>query len=163
MRKFSKSRRGLKQAGLVVSVLVLVVMAAVSLWFVGYAKVQTPLWTLILVLGWFAIISIAVTSIFLLLRDWHRGDATPYCPTCDYILTGNESGFCPECGSPIPNGDLTLSGRPPIVEGNPLEQLEGTLSRRYSTGAKVFMVYLAYVSIVIAVISFFVWAVARKL
>jgi len=24
------------------------------------------------------------------------------CPTCSYDLTGNTSGTCPECGSPIP-------------------------------------------------------------
>lgn len=26
-----------------------------------------------------------------------------YCLTCDYCLTGNESGICPECGTPIPD------------------------------------------------------------
>lgn len=25
------------------------------------------------------------------------------CPTCDYNLTGNVSGICPECGTPIPD------------------------------------------------------------
>ena len=28
-------------------------------------------------------------------------DGTPYCHNCDYNLTGNESGICPECGEPI--------------------------------------------------------------
>jgi RNA polymerase subunit RPABC4/transcription elongation factor Spt4 len=26
----------------------------------------------------------------------------PHCVNCDYNLTGNESGMCPECGTPIP-------------------------------------------------------------
>ena len=29
-------------------------------------------------------------------------DGMPHCATCDYNLTGNVSGICPECGTPIP-------------------------------------------------------------
>ena len=34
-----------------------------------------------------------------------RSDGMPHCAKCDYNLTGNVSGVCPECGTPIP-GDL---------------------------------------------------------
>jgi hypothetical protein len=29
------------------------------------------------------------------------------CPTCHYNLTGNTSGTCPECGSPVPSSTAT--------------------------------------------------------
>ncbi len=39
---------------------------------------------------------------FRLLR-WRAVDRdAPYCLHCDYNLTGNVSGTCPECGTPIP-------------------------------------------------------------
>ena len=31
-----------------------------------------------------------------------RSDGMPHCATCDYNLTGNVSGICPECGTTIP-------------------------------------------------------------
>ena len=31
-----------------------------------------------------------------------RSDGMPHCAKCDYNLTGNVSGICPECGTPIP-------------------------------------------------------------
>ena len=31
-----------------------------------------------------------------------RSDGMPGCAKCDYNLTGNVSGICPECGTPIP-------------------------------------------------------------
>ena len=38
---------------------------------------------------------------------WNRhrratDDGMPHCAKCDYNLTGNVSGICPECGTPIP-------------------------------------------------------------
>jgi uncharacterized membrane protein YvbJ len=42
------------------------------------------------------------------------------CPKCDYDLTGNISGICPECGSPVPHfesayrmgcGEMTNTGK----------------------------------------------------
>jgi len=33
----------------------------------------------------------------------HRVRAYDCCPHCGYILTGNTSGTCPECGTPIPS------------------------------------------------------------
>ena len=38
-----------------------------------------------------------------------RTDGMPHCPKCDYNLTGNVSGICPECGTPIP-ADLVRRG-----------------------------------------------------
>ena len=35
-------------------------------------------------------------------RSARRDDGMPHCPKCDYNLTGNVSGICPECGTPIP-------------------------------------------------------------
>ncbi len=31
-----------------------------------------------------------------------RFSSDPLCATCQYNLTGNLSGICPECGTPIP-------------------------------------------------------------
>ena len=31
-----------------------------------------------------------------------RNDGMPHCAKCDYNLTGNVSGICPECGVPVP-------------------------------------------------------------
>ena len=31
-----------------------------------------------------------------------RSNGMPHCAKCDYNLTGNASGICPECGTPIP-------------------------------------------------------------
>lgn len=150
MGRSSESRRRLKQAGLFASVIVLVVMAGASSWFVGYARIQPPLWTLALVLGWFAAIAIAVTSAFFLLRNWRNGDATACCPKCDYNLTGNESGHCPECGSPIP-------------DGNQIEGIQDAPAKKPPRGTKVFLIYLAYVSIIIAVMGLCIWIVAHML
>ena len=42
------------------------------------------------------------TLYLLLSRPLHRPNDHLTCPTCRYDLTGNTSGTCPECGSPIP-------------------------------------------------------------
>lgn len=48
--------------------------------------------------------------VLLFLRPRHRqeqgrlaGTLPPMCHICEYNLTGNVSGVCPECGTPIPN------------------------------------------------------------
>jgi hypothetical protein len=37
-------------------------------------------------------------------RASSRRRTEPLCPVCDYNLTGNVSGICPECGTPVANG-----------------------------------------------------------
>jgi hypothetical protein len=47
---------------------------------------------------------IAVSSYGLLTRKYYRTwrpDSHPHCPQCEYDLTGNVSGVCPECGERI--------------------------------------------------------------
>ena len=40
-------------------------------------------------------------------RQESRGSSgSPRCTHCDYNLTGNASGICPECGTPIPEDTL---------------------------------------------------------
>ena len=40
-----------------------------------------------------------------------RSDGMPHCAKCDYNLTGNISGICPECGTPVPGGAVAGSDR----------------------------------------------------
>lgn len=53
---------------------------------------DVPLWGLLM--------TTATLPLFFLRRP--RPDY-PACPTCSYNLTGNVSGLCPECGTPIPS------------------------------------------------------------
>ncbi len=40
--------------------------------------------------------------VFMRLRWRAVWTPTPFCSRCDYDLTGNVSGVCPECGAPVP-------------------------------------------------------------
>jgi len=40
-----------------------------------------------------------------------RVGSTPHCPKCEYILIGNDSGTCPECGAPFTPSSI-LHGEP---------------------------------------------------
>jgi hypothetical protein len=45
-----------------------------------------------------------VSVLLFMVRGKPRPPGTPQpCPTCQYDLTGNLSGCCPECGEPIPD------------------------------------------------------------
>lgn len=36
---------------------------------------------------------------------WEKKQVWPHCPICQYDLTGNASGVCPECGTRIETND----------------------------------------------------------
>jgi hypothetical protein len=59
---------------------------------IGIERGRLPLWTIMLAI--------------LLVGGWrYRSrlrDTTIRCASCEYILVGNTSGICPECGTPIP-------------------------------------------------------------
>jgi hypothetical protein len=49
----------------------------------------------------FAILILGLLA-FAIWRRWpHRMHTHPICDICDYDLTGNTSGVCPECGTPV--------------------------------------------------------------
>ncbi len=50
---------------------------------------------------WFLLIVVAAPTGFLFHR--HRQKLRGHCQECGYNLTGNTSGICPECGTPIPD------------------------------------------------------------
>ena len=47
----------------------------------------------------------AASLIYTRLRWKYVASDHPLCPECGYNLTGNESGDCPECGTPVPKQD----------------------------------------------------------
>jgi len=51
---------------------------------------------------WLVVILTAVLPAVFVWRSWRRPSGQARCSTCDYNLTGNTSGVCPECGTPIP-------------------------------------------------------------
>jgi hypothetical protein len=60
--------------------------------FPTVAELSLPLWVL------FAIITAPTTILWYRDRRYKRG----HCQSCNYNLTGNTSGICPECGTSIP-------------------------------------------------------------
>jgi len=46
---------------------------------------------------------LGIVGVWMLIRGhWpHRTGNTPHCRKCDYILIGNDSGVCPECGTKL--------------------------------------------------------------
>jgi hypothetical protein len=84
-------------------------LAAVGLWLILVYRQPPPPVLGFILLAFFAMGTIAVTVIpFLLLRnllsagDRRRRLSQGKCPNCCYDLTGNTSGVCPECGTPVP-------------------------------------------------------------
>jgi len=66
--------------------------------------VETPLWVWFLLLALYPSVAFVrgpVRQRMRLRRERRAG----LCRTCDYDLTGNVSGVCPECGTPVVRGD----------------------------------------------------------
>ncbi len=63
--------------------------------FISYIVI--PMWMLVLP-------AFVVTAVL-----WYRDRRPPKgpCLHCGYNLTGNESGVCPECATPVPKGEAT--------------------------------------------------------
>ncbi|GMU24130.1 MAG: hypothetical protein AMXMBFR13_42070 [Phycisphaerae bacterium] len=76
-----------------------------AIWM-GTHCIVVPLWIPMLVSG----LAVAFCAGRALRRP--RGGC---CPACGYNLTGNVSGVCPECGSPVPRG--VISGQQSAVRG----------------------------------------------
>ncbi len=67
----------------------------------GAIKVALPLWI--------PLAMVAIPTAWLWWRD-RRGVPPGYCQKCGYNLTGNVSGRCPECGTPIKPGRERTDG-----------------------------------------------------
>ena len=61
---------------------------------------------------WLPVVLFAVMPVVWMIG--RRGSPSNRCPTCSYSLTGNTSGICPECGSPVPT-----PAKPPETESPP--------------------------------------------
>jgi predicted amidophosphoribosyltransferase len=46
-------------------------------------------------------------------RRYRLRIAAGRCPNCDYDLTANRSGYCPECREPVPDELLFRTREPP--------------------------------------------------
>jgi len=68
-------------------------------------RVAMPIWSLISVAA-------LLPSLWLLIRFRNRVQRGGCCRQCSYDLTGNTSGTCPECGSPVPKAREPKSPRP---------------------------------------------------
>ena len=62
-----------------------------------FVYVQLPLWI--------PLLAIAIPTAILWRRD--RRPRKGHCKSCGYNLTGNESGVCPECSTPVPKQETT--------------------------------------------------------
>ena len=54
---------------------------------------------------WIPFLAVAIPSAILWRQD--RRPRKGHCPHCGYNLTGNESGVCPECSTPVPKGEAS--------------------------------------------------------
>src|SRR5438128_7052665 len=65
-----------------------------------------PLW---LILS--TVVALAAGAVFLGKGLWpRRVGETPHCGRCDYVLIGNESGNCPECGKSLGDPGAVVLG-----------------------------------------------------
>ncbi|MCG8403573.1 MAG: hypothetical protein MI923_00100 [Phycisphaerales bacterium] len=106
--RFPRGRKKLRCSKWVVTSLFIVAGVAVVWPFIFRSSITGPYSTLcwlFLPIGWFL-------TMLLWWIDYRPTAALPsgLCATCGYNLTGNASGICPECGTPIP--DKTNLGTP---------------------------------------------------
>jgi hypothetical protein len=53
--------------------------------------------------GYHPVVAVVLIVTAFVLRSRPNGQRIGHCSRCDYDLTGNESGVCPECGTPTPD------------------------------------------------------------
>jgi hypothetical protein len=77
---------------------------------VVYAReLAMPTWAVLGLAALFALPAFTVGARLTAARS--RRQSPGYCPSCDYDLTGNTSGVCPECGTPVPKEPADKSPR----------------------------------------------------
>jgi hypothetical protein len=64
-----------------------------------------------LLLAFLAVIAPLVLGLILLRRSRRRVGSAPHCPSCDYLLYGNTSAVCPECGLALTQETIALGDR----------------------------------------------------
>src|SRR5687767_485524 len=50
-------------------------------------------------------------GLFLLRRSRRRVGSAPHCPRCDYLLYGNTTAVCPECGHAVTPDNIVYGER----------------------------------------------------
>ncbi len=96
--------------------LVIVGVAVIKLWDRSEAMGFVTTYPIdVIVVG--GVVAVPILPAYLVSRmvftrlRWQAGDEEePYCVHCDYDLTGNVSGVCPECGQRIQNDASEHSG-----------------------------------------------------
>jgi hypothetical protein len=83
--------------------LLAVAFIAATAWFVNPGYPLTPQGIFSNDMLFWALVMLALSSVAVLFTHRvRRAPDEPLCPNCQYNLTGNTSGRCPECGQPIP-------------------------------------------------------------
>ncbi|MBN2562782.1 MAG: hypothetical protein JXQ75_17805 [Phycisphaerae bacterium] len=103
-----QDRRIGKWVGTVIGLAFLVLCALVS-WGVPILPVSGTVLLIFVFYGILLSLSFGIPASMLWWYEWRRIPAG-HCRECGYDLTGNTSGICPECGTPIAddlNGKLT--------------------------------------------------------
>lgn len=70
-------------------------------WFDSYVTLDA--WNMIVIPLWVPLGCMTLLTVVLFIRNRVRRLAH-HCRKCDYDLTGNESGVCPECGTRVKQG-----------------------------------------------------------